>query len=119
MSFVLFFYFFFSEKSEGEKNQLKCLVINVYLALAFLVLQRTIEQDDARVFDHPSHPGVSHVFVDHHALQHTGVLDDPTWNLNAPQELEQDVALKQLKTNCSYSENAPLVICYKVFKLRC
>lgn len=54
----------------------------LYLALPLLVLQRAVQQDDTRVFDHSSHPGVSHIFVHHHSFQHTRVLDDPTWNLN-------------------------------------
>lgn len=39
-----------------------------YLALALLVLQGAVQQDDAGVLDHSAHAGVSDVLVDHHAF---------------------------------------------------
>lgn len=64
-----------------------CCVL--YLALSLLVLQRTVKQDNSRIFDHPPHPRVGHILVDHHPSQDTRVLDDPTWNLNMTQLLEE------------------------------
>ena len=69
-----------------------CVCVCVcYLALPLLVLQRTVKQNDTRLFDHPSHSRVSHVFVDHHSSEDTRVLDDPTWNLNASQSVTGSV----------------------------
>ena len=49
--------------------------LNVGLALSLLVLEVTVEKEDARVLDPPGHLGVGDVLVEHDATQHPRVLD--------------------------------------------
>jgi hypothetical protein len=55
--------------------------LNVGLTLSLLVLERAIEEDDARVLDPAPHLGVRHVLVDHHSVEHDRVLDLSSWDL--------------------------------------
>ena len=64
------------------------LDLYVRLALALLVLERAVEQDDARVLDPAPHARVGDVLVDHHAVEHDRVL-----NLAAGDLLDLGVAL--------------------------
>ena len=48
---------------------------HVGLALALFVLERGVEQDDARVLDRALHLRVRHVLVEHDAVQHAAVLE--------------------------------------------
>lgn len=52
-----------------------------YLTLSFLVLQRTVQQDDAGVLDGAPHSGVSDVFIEHDPAQDTRILYKATRNL--------------------------------------
>ena len=54
--------------------------LDVGLALALLVLEVAVEQEDARVLDAPPHLGVRHVLVEHDAVEDAGVLDRAAWD---------------------------------------
>ena len=56
-------------------------LINPYLTLSLLVLERTVHENDARVFDPPPHLGVSDVLVQHHTLQYLRLLQAPPRDL--------------------------------------
>merc|ERR550514_1852711 len=60
-----------------EEERLPRLLVgelDLRLRLALLVLERAVEQQDARLLDAPAHLRVHHVLVDHHALEHAAVV---------------------------------------------
>ena len=63
--------------------------LDVGLALALLVLEVAVEQEDARVLDAPPHLGVRHVLVEHDPVEDAGVLDGAAGDL-----LDLGVALR-------------------------
>jgi hypothetical protein len=68
--------------------------LDVGLALALLVLQRAIQQHDARVLDPPPHLWVCDVLVQQDAVQNLAVLDLTTGDLlNAGVALDVDFLL--------------------------
>ena len=59
------------------------LLRNLHIRLTFtlLVLERTIEKDDARVSDSPTHVGMCDILVEHDTVENARLLNLPSGNL--------------------------------------
>lgn len=76
--------------------------LNVGLRLALLVLERAVEQDDARVLDPAAHLGVCDVLVEHDAVQYPAVLNLAAGNLlhaRVPLDVDLLLAIAHLPCN--------------------
>lgn len=69
-AYLLDVLFFLSEK---RVEVLLVHDLNISLAFALLVLQRAVQQQNARVLDAAAHLRVRHILVEHHSVEHATI----------------------------------------------